>query len=157
MVQQFCFISWRLWWRNVVLGIMDVWLKDQPYKIYVGQWPIFHGPLILLYIIVIDLNYFYTFRNGAGRGFVSLQALALVASIFWGVQTKYSVFGFLRYEQVSLSTSTLYENELLQLPCQLSDNLKHNEGKFRWLFRMCLTKCIQMKTWSSEVWSVIIA
>ena len=27
---------------------------------YVGQWLIFHGPLILPYIIVIDLNYFYT-------------------------------------------------------------------------------------------------
>ena len=25
--------------------------KDQPRKIYVGQWPIFHGPLILPYIL----------------------------------------------------------------------------------------------------------
>ena len=53
MVQRFCFISWRLFdgemfsWDNG-----SVWLKDQPCKIYVGQWPIFHGPLILPYIIV---------------------------------------------------------------------------------------------------------
>ena len=30
----------------------SLWLKDRPCKIYVGQWPIFHGPLILPYIIV---------------------------------------------------------------------------------------------------------
>ena len=54
------------WWRNVVLGIMDqCHTKIDLVKIYVGQWPIFHGPLILPYIIVIDLNYFYTLRNGA--------------------------------------------------------------------------------------------
>ena len=34
----------------------SVSLKDRPCKIYVGQRPIFHGPLILPYIIVIDLN-----------------------------------------------------------------------------------------------------
>ena len=32
----------------------SVWLKDRPCKIYMGQWPIFHGPLILPYTIVID-------------------------------------------------------------------------------------------------------
>ena len=46
-----------------------VWHKDWPCKIYVGQWPIFHGPLILPFIIVIDLNYFYTLRNGSGQGY----------------------------------------------------------------------------------------
>ena len=37
---------------------MDQCDKDQPHKIYVGQLPIFHGPLILPYTctIVIDLN-----------------------------------------------------------------------------------------------------
>ena len=28
----------------------SVWHKDLPNKIYVGQWPIFHGPVILPYI-----------------------------------------------------------------------------------------------------------
>ena len=42
---------------------------------YVGQWPIFHGPLILPYIVV-DLNYLYI--NDTGRGYVPLRALALV-------------------------------------------------------------------------------
>ena len=46
----------------------SVWL-DRPCKIYVGQWPIFHDPSILPYIIVIDLNYFYTLWNGTGRGY----------------------------------------------------------------------------------------
>ena len=30
----------------------SLWHKDWPCKIYVDQWPIFHGPLILPYIIV---------------------------------------------------------------------------------------------------------
>ena len=47
----------------------SMWHKDRPSKIYMGQWPIFHGPLILPYIIVIELNYFYTLWNGAGRGY----------------------------------------------------------------------------------------
>ena len=42
----------------------SVWLKDRPCKIYMGQWP---SPLILPYIIVIDVNYFYTLWNGAGQ------------------------------------------------------------------------------------------
>ena len=29
----------------------SVWHKDWPHKIYVGQWPIFHGPVILLNIL----------------------------------------------------------------------------------------------------------
>ena len=45
-----------------------VWHKDWPLKIYMGQWPIFHGPLILPFVIVIDLNYLYTLWKGAGRG-----------------------------------------------------------------------------------------
>ena len=48
--------------------IGSVWLKDRPRKAYMSQWPIFHGPSILPDIIVIDLNYLYTLRNGTGRG-----------------------------------------------------------------------------------------
>ena len=29
----------------------SVWHKDWPHKIYVGQWPIFHDPVILLNIL----------------------------------------------------------------------------------------------------------
>ena len=47
----------------------SVWHKDWPLRIYVGQWPIIHGPLSLPSVIVIDLNYLYTLRNGAGRGY----------------------------------------------------------------------------------------
>ena len=47
----------------------SVWLKDRPCKIYVGQWPVFHGQLILPSIIVIDLNYFYTVSNGTSQGY----------------------------------------------------------------------------------------
>ena len=47
----------------------SLWLKDLPCKIYVGQWPIFHGPLILPYIIVRLESFFYTLRNGTGQGY----------------------------------------------------------------------------------------
>ena len=60
-----------IWWRNVVLGIMDQcdYMIDL-YKIYGGQWPIFHGPLILPYINYhCQTNYFYTLRNGTGQGY----------------------------------------------------------------------------------------
>ena len=29
----------------------SVWHKDWPHKIYIGRWPIFHGPVILTYIL----------------------------------------------------------------------------------------------------------
>ena len=56
----------------------SVQLKDQPYKIYMGQRPIFHGPLILPYIIVIDKLFLYIKKWHRPGVFVSLQALALV-------------------------------------------------------------------------------
>ena len=31
----------------------SVWHKDWPYQVYVGQWPIFYGPAILLHILKI--------------------------------------------------------------------------------------------------------
>ena len=56
----------------------SLWLKDRPCKIYVGQWPIFHGPLILLYIIV-RLKLFLYIKKWRRPGiFVPLWALALV-------------------------------------------------------------------------------
>ena len=47
-----------IWWRNVVLGIMDQFDVKIGLVLYVSQWPIFHGPMILPYIIVIDLIIF---------------------------------------------------------------------------------------------------
>ena len=70
-----------IWWRNVVLGIMDQCdSKDRPYKIYVGQWPIFHGPLILPYIIVRLKLFLYSKKWHWPGVFVPLRALALVCS-----------------------------------------------------------------------------
>ena len=37
----------------------SLWLKDQPYKIYVGQWHILHVPLTLT-LYHCQTNYFYT-------------------------------------------------------------------------------------------------
>ena len=48
IVRWFCLISWRLfdgWWSYLI------WHKDWPHQIYTGQWPIFHGPVILPYIL----------------------------------------------------------------------------------------------------------
>ena len=55
-----------IWWRNVVLGIMNQFDSKIDLVIYVGQWPIFYGPLILRYDIVIDLLFLYI-KNGAGQ------------------------------------------------------------------------------------------
>ena len=40
-------MSWLIWWMNV--GSM--WHIHWPWTTYVGQWPIFHGPVILLYMM----------------------------------------------------------------------------------------------------------
>ena len=61
-----------IWWRNVVLGIMDqcdtkidllkyMWVSD---LYFMGHW------FCLLSLTVIDLNYLYTLRNGAGQGYL---------------------------------------------------------------------------------------
>ena len=54
MAQWFCLISWRLFviWRPY-FRYWNIWHKDWPHKIYVGHWPIFHGPVILLNIFKI--------------------------------------------------------------------------------------------------------
>ena len=70
VVHWFCLISQRLFdgWvshfqimrkydLNLDLKInigqhdLSVWHKDWPHQVYVGQWPIFYGPVILLYIL----------------------------------------------------------------------------------------------------------
>ena len=58
-------VTYILWSKDFALYLEDylmekrctwengsLWLKGRPCKIYVGQRPIFHGPLILPYIIV---------------------------------------------------------------------------------------------------------
>ena len=56
----------------------SVWLKDRPSKIYVGQWPIFRGPLILPCIIVRLKLFLYIKKWHRPGVFVPLRALALV-------------------------------------------------------------------------------
>ena len=56
----------------------SLWLKDRPCKIYVGQWPIFHGPLILPYIILRHKLFLYIKKWHRPEVFVPLRALALV-------------------------------------------------------------------------------
>ena len=84
----------------------SAWLKDWPCKIYLDQWPIFHGPLILPYVIIIEVNYFYTLWNAGGQGvFVPLRALALVStSSMYCVPKQQMVwvdraFGVARYDE----------------------------------------------------------
>ena len=82
-----------IWWRNVVLGIMDHCdSKDRPCKIYVGQWPIFHGPLILPYIIVRLKLFLYIKKWHRPGVFVPLRALALVFLFFFSPIFKYENF-----------------------------------------------------------------
>ena len=64
--------------KRCTLDNGSVWLEDRPCKIYVGQWPIFHDPLILLHIIV-RLELFLYIKKWHRRGvFEPLRALALV-------------------------------------------------------------------------------
>ena len=57
----------------------SVWHKDWPLKIYVDQWPIFHGPLILPFYHCHRLKLFVYISKWRWPGvFVPLQALALV-------------------------------------------------------------------------------
>ena len=58
----------------------SVWLKDRPCKIYVGQWNIFHGPLILPYIVVRLKLFLYIKKWHQPGVFVLLRAFALVTS-----------------------------------------------------------------------------
>ena len=52
-----------IWWMNIILGTYlehhtwytwyngSVWHIHWPYQVYVGQWPIFYAPAILLHIL----------------------------------------------------------------------------------------------------------
>ena len=52
MVRWFCSISWRLFdvW-TILFGIMSRYAPKFDLKINKGHWPIFHGPVILPYIL----------------------------------------------------------------------------------------------------------
>ena len=52
-----------VFWSGKSQGILFLHEGGYPVKIYVGHWPIYHGPLSLPYIIVIDLNYLYTSKS----------------------------------------------------------------------------------------------
>ena len=70
----------------------SVWPKDRPCKIYVGQWPIFHGPLIVPYIIVRLELFLYTMKWHRPGVLVPLWALALVILIlmWWYSVVRYT-------------------------------------------------------------------
>ena len=53
MVQWFCLISWRLFdvWTFIILDYESVWPKVWPQNKYRLLWPVFHGPVILRYIL----------------------------------------------------------------------------------------------------------
>ena len=52
MVQWFCLISWRFWYMNTTLWDYEsVWLDVWPKNKCRSLWPIFHGPVILPYIL----------------------------------------------------------------------------------------------------------
>ena len=49
---RFCLMSWRLVMDEYFTwDVGSVWHKHWPEFIYIGQWPIFHGLVILLYIL----------------------------------------------------------------------------------------------------------
>ena len=98
---------------------LELWISvtQGPLKIYVSQWPIFHGPFSLLFIIVIDLNYLYTLRNGACRGY-SCPSRHLLSF-------KSAFFGFLQY-------SSLCPQLQRNLMCEI--NMKKKEDPYFFSF-----------------------
>ena len=77
----------------------SLWLKDRPCKIYVGQWPIFHGPLILPYIIVRLKLFLYIKKWHRPGVFMPLRPLALVS---FEISNKWP-----KWQQVSVYIKTL--------------------------------------------------
>ena len=104
-----------IWWRNVVLGIMDhcdskidlvkyMWVSDLYFMVH---W---------FYLISLsDLNYFYTLRKWHRPGvFVPFRALALVVSI-----SRFAV------KNVILSLTRFAAKKVLVLFLQTTLTLKH--------------------------------
>ena len=100
----------------------SLWLKDRPCKIYVGQWPIFHGSLILPYSIVRLKLFLYMYIKKWHRleVFVPLWALALVVD--WD-EIKFLMFCI---EEYAMSCFWVRE-----IPPQKALTLDKNE-KARW-------------------------
>ena len=84
MVQWFCFMCKNyLMEKYCTCDNGSVWLKDQPCKIHVGQWSIFHGPLIFALCLCHRLKIFLYIKKWRRLGvFVFLRALAPVVHIF---------------------------------------------------------------------------
>ena len=49
LVWWFCLIPLNLYDHSWYVG--SVWRKDWPHQVYVGQWPIFYGPVVWLHIL----------------------------------------------------------------------------------------------------------
>ena len=45
-------ITW--YFEGYLLDENHIWDKDRPHKVYVGQWPIFRGTVILPYILTVN-------------------------------------------------------------------------------------------------------
>ena len=86
-----------IWWRNVELGIMGLCHSKIDLVKYMWVSDIFHGPLILSYIIVwchrLEL-FLYIKKWCRPRLFVPLWALALVMPPTWKKLRDHIRFGF---------------------------------------------------------------
>ena len=76
----------------------DIGSKDLPHKMYVGQWPIFHGPVILSYILktIWWLNVLLKKLIQCDTNF-DLQIYVYISDLYFVVQWSWILF----YEQPS--------------------------------------------------------
>ena len=92
MVQWFCLLYWRLF--DGLIFFWSYWFNDKYWTetIYVGQWPAFHGPVILPYIlktiwltnvIVVILWYKDTMYVGQRPTFRGAVILTYILKMFW--------------------------------------------------------------------------
>ena len=88
----FCRISSRLFEGLMLPGMYNwengsVWHKDWPHKIYIGQWPIFHGPAVLFNILkTIWWRNVILGKMGQCDSKIDLMKYMLVSDLYFIVQ-----------------------------------------------------------------------
>ena len=115
----------RCTWDNGLL-----WLKDRPCKIYVGQWPIFHGPAILPYIIV-RLKLFSYIKKWHPAG--GIRAPVGTCSSFQMFYISNFVFGYLKLIEYNINSSFQLVAESLSYSLP-QPNFNTTTGKFTVVF-----------------------
>ena len=100
-----------IWWTKFNWNIGSMWCKDFLHKMYVRQWPTFHGPVILSYtltfwwrIVVLTIYWFsatlgltYKYICVVSDLYFVVQWFCLISSILFDEQASFFGFGSVWY------------------------------------------------------------